>query len=524
MRITDTEPHYHRHFWSLAAVISWVATGAAFAGDWPHYRGPNHDGVSMDRINRQWTGSVTNAIWSVHLTNGLTSLAVSRGRVFTQVAGGFDGEGLPRKEYCLALSATHGAVLWSTEVENWPSNLYPGFGVGSTDDGPRSTPTIEGDSVYVLSAYLKLWRLNLTNGAVVWQKDLRSLYGGSVIGWQNAASPLVDNGLIFVNVNAGTQRIMALRAAEGSLAWRSQNEAMTHATPVLATIHGVRQLVFATQNGLVGLNPDDGTRFWRANHPFSYSTCLAVSPVVHSNMVFTSGAYGMGSAVTRVNRSDDTWTTTLLWHNASSSRQSHWMTPVAHNGFLYGPYGSSASSPFKCVELATGTEQWSVNNFGRGGVLLVNDQLLGLTERGALVLIQPSPTAYTELARFQTIPNYSSDANKCWNVPAVADGRVYVRSTAYAAAFDLSVPDLKLDAPQMGPASQMQLTVRTSAGTPVHPNRLTSLEVRATTNLALAPTAWTKLTNALVLTNGVVRLTNVDAGAPRQFFIVSEPK
>ncbi len=508
--------------WGITLLLLGSAGFGVSAADWPQYRGPSHDGVSTDRINRQWTGSATNALWYVQLTNGLTSLAVGDGRALTQVAGGFDGDGLPRREFCVALNATNGAVLWSTEVENWPSNLYPGFGVGSTDDGPRSTPTLDGDSVYVLSSYLKLWRLNVTNGAVVWQKDLRTLYGGSVIGWQNAASPLVDNGLIYVNANAGSQRIMALRTSDGSLAWRAENEAMTHSTPVLATIQDVRQLVFATQSGLMGLNPDTGARLWGTNHPFRYDTSLSVSPVVYSNMVFVSGAYSMGSAVTRVNWTNDAWSTTLLWRN--TSWQSHWMTPVCHNGFLYGPFGSAANSPLKCIEMATGTQKWSVNNFGRGEVLLVNSQILGLTERGALVLIEPNPNAYTELARFQAIQGFSSDANKCWNAPAVADGRVYVRSTANAAAYDLSVPDLKLDSPQIGPANQLQFTLRTTSGTPVNTNRLTTLEVRATTNLSLAPASWPKLTNALVWTNGVVQLTNVDAGSGQRFFIVSEPK
>jgi hypothetical protein len=244
--------------------------------------------------------------------------------------------------------------------------------------------------------------------------------------------------------------------------------------------------------------------------------------VVYSNLVFVSGAYGMGTAVTRVNRTNNLWSTTLLWHNASW--QSHWMTPVVHNGFLYGPFGSSSSSPLKCIEMASGTQKWSKNNFGLGGVLLVNDQILGLTERGALVLIQPNTNAYTELTRFQAIPDYNGDRNKCWNAHAIVEGRVYVRSTAYAAAYDLSVPDLKFDPPQFQPGGQIQFAVRTVDGTPVNTNRLAAMEVRASTNTTLPLASWTKLTNALVLTGGVVRLTNVNTSLPQQSFIVSEPR
>jgi outer membrane protein assembly factor BamB len=97
----------------------------------------------------------------------------------------------------------------------------------------------------------------LANGAVVWSNDLRITYGGEVISWQNAASPLVDGGLIYLNVNAGGANLMALRTSDGNLFWRSQDENLTHSTPVLTTMNGVRQLIFATQSGLVSFKSTD---------------------------------------------------------------------------------------------------------------------------------------------------------------------------------------------------------------------------------------------------------------------------
>jgi hypothetical protein len=204
------------------------------------------------------------------------------------------------------------------------------------------------------------------------------------------------------------------------------------------------------------------------------------------------------------------------------------MTPVVRQGYLYGLFGiqsyDSANAQLKCVDLLTGAVRWSTNNFGRSGVVLVDNHLVVLTERGDLVLVQPNPNAYTQLARFRAIPNYNDNTNKCWNVPAVCDGRVYVRSMSYAAAFDFSVPDLKLDAPQQKPQNTFDLTVRTVDGTPVKSNRLPALEVRASTNLGLSPVQWTKLTHSLLLTNGVVRMTNVPGSVSPQYFIVREPQ
>jgi hypothetical protein len=168
-----------------------------------------------------------------------------------------------------------------------------------------------------------------------------------------------------------------------------------------------------------------------------------------------------------------------------------------------------------------------VPGFGRGGILLVGTNLLISTERGELVVAEANTNAYIEIARFQAIPNYDPFRNKCWNAFALSDGQVYLRSSAYALRFDLSLPDvpeLKLDPPQFTAADTLTLTIRTAAGTPVDPNRLTSMEVRTSTNTGLPPALWPKLTNTFTLTNGFVQVTNVDAAAPARFFIVTEPE
>ena len=494
----------------------------ARGADWPQFRGTNHDAISTDRLNQQWTGSVTNPVWRVVVTNCLGSLVVSGGRVFTQTRRLITSAD---SEVAVALSATNGAELWATPVG--PAS-YPNGGVG-LDDGPRTTPTVDGGSVFVLSSYLKLFRLNATNGAILWQKDLVSLYGSAIIAWQNGASPVLENGLIFLNANCGTATLMALRESDGSVAWRLHNEALTHSTPTLATIHGVRQIIFATQSGLVSLDPATGALLWRSNYSLPFATSLGLSPVVWDDLVFVGGAhaYGMGSMLVQASLSNTTWSATRLW--STNNPASHWMTPVARDGFLYGNFGiqsfDSINAQLKCVEMRTGNVKWTASSFGRGATILVDDNLVALTERGALVLIKPNTNAYTELARFTAIPNYSDPTNKCWNGPAVSDGKLFIRSTAYVASFDLSVPALQMDAPKFTAPNALDLFIRTVTGAAVSSNRLTNLEVRVTTNLSLAVTQWSKLTNSLVLTGGVVRMPNVATGTQTQrFFIVNEPQ
>jgi outer membrane protein assembly factor BamB len=198
----------------LVVLLLCSLTVSGHAADWPQYRGANHDGISTDRIVTQWSGSVTNPIWRVLVTNCLGSMAVTGGRVFTQTRRPVAGLS---KEVCIGLSATNGTELWATTLDD---ASYPDGGVGF-DDGPRTTPAVEDGSVFVLTSYLKLYRLNATNGAVIWQKDLLALYGGSVIRFQNAASPLVDNGLIYLNANCASSSLMALRTSDGITCPRS---------------------------------------------------------------------------------------------------------------------------------------------------------------------------------------------------------------------------------------------------------------------------------------------------------------
>ena len=196
------------------------------------------------------------------------------------------------------------------------------------------------------------------------------------------------------------------------------------------------------------------------------------------------------------------------------------MTPVCHEGFIYGMFGSIPTAPLKCIDLQTGVQKWSVSGFGCGGTVLVDNQLLALSERGDLVLIEPNPSAYTEKARFTLFPGYDPDTNKCWNVPAICDGRIYARSTAEAVCLDVSVSSLKLS---LGPpqGTDLQLWIGAENGVAIDPERLAKMEVCWTTDLSAPIEGWSRLANNLVLTNGVVRVDGVKT-ADAAFYIVIE--
>lgn len=508
------------------------------AGDWPQYRGPTTDGTSSELISTNWPAGGPTVVWTnFSVTNGFSSFAISQGRAFAMMSKD-DGSGI-LQEFCVAVDAATGTNLWATpiDVEPWSPSAIGNGGSGTfpydTGDGPRTTPSVASGRVIAFSGLLHLVCLSVTNGSVLWSNDLVSAYGASGIGWDNAASPCLDDDLIFVNLNTtfDNQTLAAFRVSDGSLAWSSQNENVTHTTPVVAAIQGVRQVIFATQTGLVSLDRTTGNFLWKFTYPFyPIAVSMGASPVVYSNIVYCTAAYGRGATAAQVTLNNGTWSVQQLYYNTALNYRSIWMTPVCFQGYIYTLCGENTTfltMPLNCIELATGNLKWSTNNFGMGGLILVGTNLLVLTEDGQLVVVQPEPDAYHELARFQAFHFSPSARGKCWNSPAFSDGHIYARSTTGGISVDASVPvssPLKLLSPRFLTSTQLQLVVGTFDGTPIDSARLARISVRATGALATAGAAWSSVTNPLVLdANGQARVTiPVGPGQPRQFYSTIE--
>ena len=433
--------------WVSAAGAALLAPGID-AGDWPQYRGPNHDGVSTEIIRTNWSEQPPGEVWKVALDPGLSSLSVSGGKVFTLVRRPVGGQD---QEFCVALNAETGAELWASPALG--QAIYPDGGVGP-DDGPRSTPSVDGDRVYVLTSYLRLYCLDITNGAAVWSKDLVSAYGSTVIAWQSAASPLIEGDLVLVIGNAADRCLLAFRKSDGVEAWAGQNDVMTQASPVAATVAGVRQVIFFAKSGLVSVAPDSGSVLWRYAFPFSTST--GASPVVGGDVVYCSAAYGVGAGAVRIGASGGQLSASEVWRTPGAN-MNHWPTPVFEGGYVYGVYGQAGiAASLRCLELATGTEKWRQQIGGMGGVLLTTGHVLLLTEDGNLILVKPDPTAYSESARYRALDGSRSSiaglAVKCWNVPAISNGRIYARSTTEAVCLEAAAVAAATNQPPAAPA------------------------------------------------------------------------
>jgi len=471
-------------------------------------------------MRTNWTDAAPSQVWKVPLDPALSSFTVSGGRVFTQVRRTVGGQD---SEVCLALNADTGQELWATPLG---IAYYPDGGVGA-DDGPRSTPSVDGNFVYVLTSYLKLACLAVSDGHVVWTNDLVARYGSVVISWQNAASPLIEGGAIFMNCSAPNGTLLAVREGDGSQVWNAPTtDLMTQASPIIATLGGVRQIIFFTQSGLVSATPDSGKVLW--NYPFPFAVATAASPVAANDMVYCSAAYGVGAGAVQVTNVANTISANQAWRTPGAS-MNHWATPVHYNGYLYGVYGQAGSTAtLRCIQLASGNEMWRQTGSGLGSVLFTTGLVLMLTEDGYLVLVAPDPTAYNEVARFRALDGSSTSiqglAVKCWNSPAIANGRIYARSTTEAVCVDVAPVTAPSPTPVVlsgslasGPGS-FRLLIRNQDDSALDTNLAAKINVLTTSDLGLGFNGWTLLTNPLLLTNGQLLLDLAQSTNPSRFF------
>lgn len=413
-----------------AGTLSALLSVAASAGDWPQYRGVSWNGTTAESMPA-WPANGPSVVWKAALGPGFSSFTVVGGKAYTIITREIEGA---KREVCVALDAKNGKELWAAPLG---MAKYDGGGDSGTPDnkggdGPRSTPTIDGNRVYCLDARQGLMALDAANGQKVWGKDLVQEFGAKVISWQNAASVVLDGDLLFVCGGGADQALLAFHKKDGSVAWKGESDAPTHATPTLATIHGQRQVIFFTQKGLVSCDTVSGKVLWR--HPHKYSVSTAASPVVSGDMVYCSAGYGVGASAAKISKDGDAWTAKELWRISGDDIGNHWSSPVVKDGYVYGIYGCKryGVAPLKCFELATGKEMWAQPGFGQGNVILAGNQLLALGDAGQLVLIEAQSTGYKEVARAKVLEG------KCWSTPVLAGGRVFVRSTKEAACLDFS--------------------------------------------------------------------------------------
>ncbi|GAA5136662.1 PQQ-like beta-propeller repeat protein [Prosthecobacter algae] len=404
---------------SLLAASSLSAQTPA---EWGKFRGPNNDGTAPAAKVANWKDATIKTVWKTETPTGFSSFAVAGAKAFTIVTGETDGN---TGEVLVALDVLSGKEVWRKPLT--VIGKYDGGGdAGAPDnkggDGPRSTPVVDGGKVYAIDANLGVFCFEAATGKPVWSHDVMKKNAGVQIKWQNAASPVIDGDILMMCGGGEGQALLGLNKDTGKIVWKGENDKMTHATPVIADIHGVHQAIFFTQVGLVGVNPADGKVLWRGDFPFKIST--AASPVVYEDIVYCSAGYGVGAGAFKISKSGSGLSAEQIWRRENECFN-HWSTPVVKDGYLYGMFSFKeyGAGPLACVDIKTGKDVWKEAGFGPGQVILSGDKVIALSDKGEIVVVEANPEKYVELKRNDVLEG------KVWSYPVLAYNRLFARST-----------------------------------------------------------------------------------------------
>jgi outer membrane protein assembly factor BamB len=382
-------------------------------GDWHQWRGPNRDGHSAETgLLQSWPPGGPARLWqSAGAGDGFASFSASHGRLYTQGARG-------GTEYVIAFDAATGKKLW--ETANGPRYR------NAQGDGPRSTPTVDGDRVYALGGAGQLSALDAATGARVWSVDFVSAFGGITPAWGYSESPLIVGDRIVVNAGGRRASIVALNKTDGKTLWQNHNDEAGYSSPVLLRTGSFQQVVFFTGQRALAVDPRDGRLLWSYNRAANNTANIA-TPVVRGNRVFFSSDYGTGAGLVAVRAAGAIAAAEEVYF--TREMRNHHSSSVLVGNTLYG----FSSSILTALDFDSGKMVWRDRSVGKGSLIYADNRLYLYSENGVVGLAEANPAAYREHGRF----SLSTSSSPTWSHPIVTQGRLILRDQDAVYAYDV---------------------------------------------------------------------------------------
>ena len=433
----------------VATALVMIGSTAIRAEDWPEYRGRGRQGIWNETgiIEKLPEGGLT-VLWRTPVKAGFSGPAVANGRVFVT---DFDQSGSSRGiERVLALDEKTGRVLWTHE---WPVDYSRAKISNMNHGGPGTTPTVDGDRVYVLGRTGVLVALNVKTGEILWTKDYIKDYKTELDPWGAASAPIVEGNLLIALVGGEPgARVVAFDKVTGKEIWRAISFEGMHGTapPILINAGGTRQLIIWHPWAVVSLNPATGQIYWEV--PFEAYQGTNPAPPVYSPPYLLISNFTFGSMLMKLD--DKKPAATMVWKGKGSNEidtdglHALMSQPIIKDGHIYG---ICSFGQLRCLRLDTGERVWETQvvtaeraRFATAHIVRNGDRFFITNDHGELMIARLTPEGYQEISRMQLIKPTMEPYNRrqlgviTWAHPAYANRNLYVRNDEEIICFSLA--------------------------------------------------------------------------------------
>lgn len=402
----------------IAVLFLSLLASHSLAQDWPQWRGANQDNKSTEtNLLQTWPEGGPDKVWVFDQAGlGYAGFSVVGEKLFTM--GLFDGV-----EYALCLNANTGESIWKTPISERYKNRW--------GDGPRSTPTVDGDNVYFMAPRGEVVCLTV-DGTKVWSVSMED-FGGAVPSWGYSESPLVDGELVVCTPGGNRGSILALNKATGEKVWQSiELTSSAHYSSISVAGEGnERAYIQLLVDQVVSVSPADGTVNWKSEWPGKVA--VIPSPVVDGDDVYVTSGYSAGSkkiSLAGGNPEEVFFSKAMVNHHGGI---------VLKSGHVYG---YSDGKGFVCQDFDSGEMKWNEKKeIKKGAVAYAANRFYFIEERsGDVILIQANPDGWTEQGRFTLSPQTEQRKpdGRIWVHPVISNGKLYLRDQEFIHCFDIS--------------------------------------------------------------------------------------
>lgn len=404
---------------ALTVSVMLAAAQAAHAGDSPQFRGPKRDGVFEEKgLLKTWPEGGPAKLWVAKgLGKGFSSASVVQGKIY--VTGMADDE-----TGFVSILNLDGAV-----ERRIP---YGKETVEKQAPGSRSTPTLDGDRLYLLSGLGTLYCIDLGKGGVKWAVNILERFGGENSTWNLAESILIDGNRAICTPGGKDAVLAALDKMTGETIWTTKglNDKASYCSPTIITHKGRRILVTVTGSYVVGADPENGKLLWSFEHHAPYDI-HGVTPLYKDGLLYYVGGDGSGGGALEL--AADGNSVTPKWEDKNLDCLHHGVVLV--DGYLYGT-GYKGGGKLVCLEMATGKLMWSTKEAQLGDVVYADGMLYVYEgpKSGIVSLVKESPGGFERTGKFTV----TDGDGQHWAHPTIANGRLYIRHGDALIAYNVS--------------------------------------------------------------------------------------